>query len=77
VAEKSATRRASPPVLAAFSEPLLVARPFRVLELRLCILPLLAPATRERHPALPDRSEGTRSGLCGWPHRVVRRQVSP
>jgi hypothetical protein len=32
---------------------LLVARPFRVLELRLCILPLLAPATREQPLALP------------------------
>jgi hypothetical protein len=52
VAQNSATRRARPPVWAAFSRPLLVARPFRVLELRLCILPLLAPATREQCPVL-------------------------
>jgi regulator of protease activity HflC (stomatin/prohibitin superfamily) len=42
-------------VCATFFEPLLVARPFRVLELRLCILPLLEPATRERPPALCTR----------------------
>jgi hypothetical protein len=58
VAEKSATRRARLPVWAAFSKPLLVARPFRVLELRLCILPLLAPATRERPRRVLIRGEG-------------------
>ena len=69
MAAKSATLRFRPPVWAAFSKPLLVARPFRVLELRPCILPLLAPAAREPFPRTPV-------GLCGGPHRVVWREVS-
>ena len=74
MAAKSATRRVRPPVGAAFSKPLLVARPFRVLELRLCILPLLAPATCERRQMVSTARH--RSGLCGWLHHVVWRQVS-
>ena len=69
MAEKSATRRVRPPVYAAFFKPLLVARSFRVLQLRLYILPVLAPATRERHPAFSaDHSEaGSEQGRPATP----------
>ena len=59
MAATSATRRVRPSVWAAFFKPLLVAWPFRVRELRPCILPLLAPATREQCQALSaECSEG-------------------
>lgn len=76
MAETNATRRARPPLWAAFSEPLLVARPFRVLELRLCILPLLSPASRERHqrrslPTVPKKRESTTTVTPGEPGGVL------
>src|ERR687897_295731 len=58
IAANDATRRVRPPLWAAFSKPELVARSLHVLELRLCILPLLAPATCEQCPTLStDRSK--------------------
>ena len=64
MAAKSATRRVRPPLWAAFSKPVLVARPFRVLELRLCILPLLAPANRTIPGILSGRSDGPGPGCA-------------
>ena len=81
MAETNATRRARPPVWAAFFEPLLVARPFRVLELRLCILPLLSPASRELHPrrslpTVPKKREFTTAVTPGEPGGVLEHPRS-
>ena len=75
MATQSATRRVRLPLWAASSlEPVLVARPFRATRTQ-ALYPTAFDAGYAR--TMPMRSlpafRRTRSGLCGWPHRVVWR----